>query len=128
MIDYQPCQCLTWYYKQNEGILKIKSYVSMKYNPLDGAKRITSSASVLVKDIGAIVTLTVHADGTADPNPASAVNSWNVSNLGQNLSQAEVRSFIGTLKQYQVMATVTYNGVTRETVNSSAQNSELEYS
>jgi hypothetical protein len=128
MIDYQPCQCLTWYYNQNEGILKIKSYVSMKYNPVDGARRITSSASVLVKDIGAIVTLTVHADGTADPNPASEVNSWNVSNLGQNLSQAEVRSFIGTLKQYQVMATVTYNGVTRETVNSSAQNSELEYS
>lgn len=127
MIDYQPCQYLTWYYSQNEGILKIKSLVSMKYNSNDGAKRITSTASVLVKDLGAIVSITVHTDGVADPNPASTENSWNIANLGTNLSQAEVRNFIGTLKQYQVMATVTYAGKTRETVNSTSQNSELEY-
>ncbi|MFO7613731.1 MAG: hypothetical protein R6W71_03730 [Bacteroidales bacterium] len=127
MENYQPCQGLTWYYRQSEGLLKLKSTIIVQYNPMD-ARRITATASSLVRNIQGIIDLTVHIDGTNDPNPVNIINYWEVKDIGKDKTQSEVLNEIGARSDFPVISvTIEHSGLKDEQSGTISGNSALDY-
>ena len=127
MENYQPCQGLTWYYRQSEGFLKLKSTIIVQYNPMD-ARRITATASSLVRNIQGIIDLTVHTDGTQDPNPVNILHLWEVKDIGKDKTKSEVLNEIGARSDFPVISvTIEHSGLKDEQSGTISGNSALDY-
>jgi|GEM_PF-3663757 len=127
MENYQPCQGLTWYYRQSEGLLKLKSTIIVQYDPSD-ARRITATASSLVRNIQGIIDLKVYNDGTQDPNPVNIVNYWEVKNIGINKTKSEVLNEISARSDYPVISvSIEHNGKKDEQSGTISASSALDY-
>jgi len=127
MDPYQPYQSLKWYYNHNESWIKVKSEIQIEYDPNDGARRITASASAFKPGEGATITLTVHEDGTADPNPDTLVVYIEAEEVGSNLSQEEIEGIIDGFEPSFITSQCSYKTYDKENKNEIGNNTELEY-
>ena len=127
MENYQPCQGLTWYYRQSEGLLKIRSTILVRYDSLE-AKRITATASSLVRSIQGIIDLNVHNDGIQDDNPVEIINEWIVNDIGKNLDSSQVVAKINDRIEFPVISvTIEHNGQKDEQSGTISGNAALDY-